>query len=251
MIARSASVVSMRASAESLLSEPVVFHTFAVETPLMVPPVNGSSRPWNQVVVLLRPGERHDAGEPALEELRELPAELPLEVQVVVARIQVELPARKGRRRHARDGIRRDEQRVLERHGVDVVLEERRRDLQVEVGHRVGELKPGQYVLRVVVNRFRNLDVAATAATAKDGAKRATAFSTLMGIGGKGFPVRRQREIEACPASLPGPARGQRPAVDEIARSMFACVVFASVVPPGRSPLSVRTSLPTPSHNEW
>ena len=42
MMPRSASVVSIRASAESLLSESVVFHTLAVDTPLMVPPVNGS-----------------------------------------------------------------------------------------------------------------------------------------------------------------------------------------------------------------
>jgi len=41
------------------------------------------------------------------------------------------------------------------------------------------------------------------------------------------------------------------PGVDEIATSMFACVVFASVVPPGRSPRSVSVSLPRPSHNEW
>ena len=169
-------------------------------------------RPRNQVVVLLRTGERHDAGDPALEKLRELPGELPLQVVVVVARVQVELPLRKGRRRHARDRIRRDEQRVLERHRVDVVLEERRRGLQADVGQRVGELKPCQYVLRVVVDRFRDLDVAATAATAKDGAKGATAFPTLAGIAGEGFPVRRQREVEACPALLPSQLRGQRPA---------------------------------------
>ena len=42
MMPTSASVVSMRASADSRLSEAVVFHTLAVETPLMVPPVNGS-----------------------------------------------------------------------------------------------------------------------------------------------------------------------------------------------------------------
>src|SRR4029453_10837987 len=144
-------------------------------------------RPWNQVVVLLRPGERHDAGKPAVEELRELPGELPLEVQVGVSRIHVELPARKRGRGHALDGIRRDEQGVLERQGVDVVLEERRRKLQVKVRHRVGELNPCQYVLRFLVNRFRDLDVAATAATAKDGAERATAVSTLVGISGEGF----------------------------------------------------------------
>ena len=34
--------MSIRASADSLLSEAVVFHTLAVGTPLMVPPVNGS-----------------------------------------------------------------------------------------------------------------------------------------------------------------------------------------------------------------
>ena len=39
---RSASVVSIRAPADSLLSEAVVFHMSVVETPLMVPPVNGS-----------------------------------------------------------------------------------------------------------------------------------------------------------------------------------------------------------------
>ena len=111
---------------------------------------------------------------------------------------------RKGRRRHARDGVRRDEQRVLEHHRVDVVLEERRRGLQADVRQRVGELKPCQYVLRVVVERFGDLDVAATAGAAKDGAKGAAAFSTLAGIAGEGFPVRRQREVEACPALLAG-----------------------------------------------
>ena len=157
-----------------------------------------------QVVVLLRTAERQDAGDPALEEVRQLPAELRLQVVVVVARVLVELPLRKGRRGHARDRIRGDEQRVLEQHRVDVVPEERPGGLHAEAGQRVGELQSCQYVLRVVVDRFRDLDVAATAATAKDGGKGATALTTLPGIAGKGFPVRRQREVEACPALLPG-----------------------------------------------
>src|SRR6185503_15061781 len=94
-----------------------------------------------------------------------------------------------------------DEQRVLERQGVDVVLEERCSDLQVQVRHGVRELKPGKYVLRVVVDRFRNLDIAATAAATKHSAERATAVPTLDGIRRERFPVRRQREIEARPAS--------------------------------------------------
>ena len=145
-----------------------------------------------------------DAGDPALEEVRELPAELRLQVVVLVARVLVELPLRKGRRGHARDRIRGDEQRVLEQHRVDVVPEKRPGGLHVEAGQRVGELEPCQHVLRVVVDRFRDLDVAATAATAKDGAKGAAALTTLPGIAGKGFPVRRKREVEACPALLPG-----------------------------------------------
>ena len=92
-------------------------------------------------------------------------------------------------------------------HRVDVVLEERPRGLQADAGQRVGELKPCQYILRVVVDRFRDLHVAATAATAKDGVKGAAAFTTLPGIAGEGFPVRRQREVEACPALLPSQFR--------------------------------------------
>ncbi len=169
----------------------------------MVPPVNGSIAHGIRLSSCCERAERHDAGNPALEKIRELPRELPLQIEVVVARVEIELPLSKGRRRHPRDGVGRDEQRVLEHQRVDVVLEERRRALQVDAGQRVGELQPSQYVLRVVVDRFRDFDVAATAATAKDGGKRPKIFSTLVGIAGKGFPVRRQREVEPCPTPLP------------------------------------------------
>src|SRR6185503_3080518 len=144
-------------------------------------------RPRNQVVVLLRAPDRKEACHPALEKLRELPGNRRLQVEVIVARVEIDLPPGKGRRGHAGGGVGGDEERVLEHQRVDVVLEKRRRGLQVEAGQRVRELKSRQYILGVVVDRFGDLDVAASAAPAKDGAKRTKVFPPLAGVAGKGL----------------------------------------------------------------
>jgi hypothetical protein len=166
----------------------------------MVPPVNGSIA---HGIRLSSCCERPTENRPVTRLLRNLGNFLRFQVEVVIARIKIDLPLRKGRRGHARDGVGRDEERVLEHQRVDVVLEERRRGLQVEAGQRAGELQSCQYVLCVVVDRFRDLDVAATAATAEDGAKRAEVFPALAAVAGKGLPVRRQRQVEPYPAPLP------------------------------------------------
>src|SRR6267154_3382521 len=70
----------------------------------------------------------------------------------LVVRRQVEAALREGGRAQPGAAVQRDEQRVLEGHGVDIVAEERCRDAKVEAARGIAELDASEEVVGIVVD---------------------------------------------------------------------------------------------------
>ena len=156
----------------------------------------------DQAVVLRRARPRDRGGEAAVPQRRQRPPVLGLHLVVVVVGIEVEASGREHLRGDAGDTGRRDRQRILNTHCVDAVAEQRRRQLQVEACLRIVVLQPRENVVRFVVDRFGDVDVAAAVAAAEYHAERARALAILVRVAREELPVLAEIPVEAHAAGL-------------------------------------------------